>query len=262
MWIKASGTWLAEAATRDIFVPLDHQRLVAALERDDPDCATCMAYVRTDLNALGLRPSIETSVHALMPQPVVFHVHCVETIAWAIRDGAERLLAAPLAAFNWAFVPYARPGLPLAAAIRARLRPGTDVLVLGNHGLVVAADTVTALTGVYHADGTVIGELRYWIGARLGRAHCALCDITHGSVREKASWRAARAELAVPFRAVHLDERSAGERAASEGHTPCVLAHTEAGIELLLGRGELEACAGDPARLVAELRRALEGRTR
>ncbi len=142
MWIKASGTWLAEAETRDIFVPLDHQRLVAALERDDPDCATCMAYVRTDLNALGLRPSIETSVHALMPQPVVFHVHCVETIAWAIRDGAERLLAEPLAAFNWAFVPYARPGLPLAAAIRARLRPGTDVLVLGNHGLAVAADTV------------------------------------------------------------------------------------------------------------------------
>lgn len=126
----------------------------------------------------------------------------------------------------------------------------------------MAADTVTALTGVYHADGTVIGELRYWIGARLGRAHCALCDITHGSVREKAGWRAARAELPVPFRAVHLDERSAAEAAASEGSTPCVLAHTDAGVDVLLGPAQLEACGGDPAWLVAELRRALAGRTR
>ena len=125
----------------------------------------------------------------------------------------------------------------------------------------MAGDEVTALTGVYQADGTVIGELRYWIGARLGRAHCALCDITHGSVREKATWREARAELPVPFHAVHLDERSPAETAASEGRTPCVLAHTAAGVEVLLGPAELEACAGDPGRLVDELRRALAGRT-
>ena len=122
------------------------------------------------------------------------------------------------------------------------------------------AAIVTALTGVYHADGSVIGELRYWIGARLGRTHCALCDITHGNVREKAGWRAARAQLAVPFRAVHLDERSPAEATASDGHTPCVLAYTEAGIELLLGPAELEDCAGDPARLAAELQRLLNGR--
>jgi rhamnose utilization protein RhaD (predicted bifunctional aldolase and dehydrogenase) len=35
-----------------------------------------------------------------------------------------------------------RPGLPLAGAISQRLKPGIDVLVLGNHGLVVAANTV------------------------------------------------------------------------------------------------------------------------
>jgi hypothetical protein len=33
------------------------------------------------------------------------------------------------------------------------------------------------LIGVYAADGTVTGELAYFVGARLGRAHCALCDI-------------------------------------------------------------------------------------
>jgi hypothetical protein len=29
--------------------------------------------------------------------------------------------------------------------------------------------------------------LSSFIGARLGRAHCALCDITHGLVRERAT---------------------------------------------------------------------------
>lgn len=142
MWIKASGAWLKDAATRDVFVPLDHAAIMAALARKDPACETCVSFVRTDLNATGLRPSIETTVHALMPQRVVLHVHCVNTIAWAIRTDAEARLAEKLKGFNWAFIPYARPGLPLAGAISQRMRPGVDVLVLGNHGLVAAAETV------------------------------------------------------------------------------------------------------------------------
>ena len=155
MWIKASGTWLKDALTRDIFVAVDHAALMQALARNDPACETCTAFVRTDLNASGLRPSIETTVHALMPQRVVVHVHCVNTIAWAIRSDAADRLSERLAGFAWAFIPYARPGLPLAGAIAERLRPGVDVLVLGNHGLVVAADTVAAaealLDRVVHA---------------------------------------------------------------------------------------------------------------
>lgn len=142
MWIKASGTWLRDAAAKDIFVPLDLARLTAALAADDPACESCTDFVRQDINPLGLRPSIETSVHGLMPQRVVVHVHCVNTIAFAIRSDGEALLGARLAGFNWAHVPYARPGLMLARAIRKAYRPGVDVLILGNHGLAVAAATV------------------------------------------------------------------------------------------------------------------------
>ena len=144
MWIKASGTWLKDADARDLFVPLDHAAIMDALAKNDPACESCTSFVRTDLNSTGLRPSIETTVHALMPQRVVVHVHCVNTIAWAIRSDAEQRIREKLSGFNWAFIPYARPGLPLAGAISARLQPGVDVLVLGNHGLVVAADSVEA----------------------------------------------------------------------------------------------------------------------
>lgn len=143
MWIKASGTWLRDAEAKDIFVPLDFARLSAALAADDPACESCTDFVRQEINPLGLRPSIETSVHGLMPQKVVVHVHCVNTIALAIRSDGEALLGEKLKDFSWAWVSYARPGLMLSRAIRKALRPGVDVLILGNHGLAVAAESVT-----------------------------------------------------------------------------------------------------------------------
>jgi rhamnose utilization protein RhaD (predicted bifunctional aldolase and dehydrogenase) len=142
MWIKASGTWLMDALKKDIFVPLDLLALSKALTDDSPDCESCLPFVRQDINALGLRPSIETSVHGLMSQKIVVHVHCVNTIALAIQENAEQLFAEKLSAFNWSFIPYARPGLQLARAIRGNLKPGSNVMVLQNHGLAVAADTV------------------------------------------------------------------------------------------------------------------------
>lgn len=146
MWIKASGNWLSDAARKDIFVPLDIPSLTAALLRDDPECESCTAFVRQDLNTSGLRPSIETSVHGLMRQRVVLHVHCVNTIAWMILENAKQAVAGKMQGLDWAFVPYARPGLHLSRAIREVIRPETSVLLLQNHGLVVAGDTVAEAT--------------------------------------------------------------------------------------------------------------------
>ncbi len=39
---------------------------------------------------------------------------------------------------------YIKPGVPLSRAMLARLRPATNVIILGNHGLIVAGDTVAA----------------------------------------------------------------------------------------------------------------------
>jgi rhamnose utilization protein RhaD (predicted bifunctional aldolase and dehydrogenase) len=142
MWIKASGTWLMDALRKDIFVPLNLQELTKALSEDSPDCESCLPFVRQEMNARGLRPSIETSVHGLMPQKIVVHVHCVNTIAWAIREDGQQQLTQRLAEFNWSFIPYARPGLQLSRAIRDNLKPGSDVVILQNHGLAVAAETV------------------------------------------------------------------------------------------------------------------------
>jgi hypothetical protein len=118
--------------------------------------------------------------------------------------------------------------------------------------------TIRRLVGVYDADGTVRGELAYFVGARLGRAHCALCDITHGLVRERADWRLCRDGLRVPFDAYHRNDQPDTIRVATSDVAPVVVAETDTGIVSLLSPDALHACAGSPALLVEAIERAVE----
>lgn len=124
--------------------------------------------------------------------------------------------------------------------------------------------TIRRLVGVYDADGTVAGEVRYWVLARFGAAHCSLCDITHGVFRVRADWQRCQAAMAVPFDTFHRDDQPAHIRAAAGGVAPVVVAEVVAEGEgdgadevvVLCGPDVLDACAGDPIALRAALRLA------
>ena len=118
--------------------------------------------------------------------------------------------------------------------------------------------SIRRLIGVYNADGTLRGELTYWVGARLGRAHCALCDVTHGSVRERPDWIACRAGLPVPFDTYHRNDQPPAVRELLGDRIPAVVADTDHGLMLLLGPDELAACVASPDRLVDALTDAVE----
>ena len=138
MWIKASGTELAEAETRDIFVAVDVNR--ARAEIDGAGDGTCRAAL---LDASGLRPSIETTFHALMDAPFVFHTHSVATLVHVTSEAGERAALEKLADLAPVLVPYAKPGLPLTRAIAERIAPDTRVILLANHGLIVCGESVS-----------------------------------------------------------------------------------------------------------------------
>ncbi len=162
MWIKASGTLLADAASRDIFVAVDLPLLKAAVERDDPlaDDPSRFALARA-----GLRPSIETCLHAALPQRVVIHVHCVNTISLAIRKDARDRLAEKLGGLRWAFVDYVKPGAKLAAKVRRARAADADVIVLGNHGLIVGGETVEAAARLVEAVAEALSAAPARVGA-------------------------------------------------------------------------------------------------
>lgn len=116
---------------------------------------------------------------------------------------------------------------------------------------------VTELIGVYDADGTLRGEVAYVVGKLLGSAHCALCDITHGPLRERPGWRRCRDGLPVPFRTFHRNDQPDAVRPVTDGRLPAVVAVTDRGPVLLVGAEELAGCASSPERLVA----AIDGAT-
>jgi hypothetical protein len=117
------------------------------------------------------------------------------------------------------------------------------------------------LIGVYHADGGLKGEVVYLAGKLTGSAHCALCDITHGTVAVtgKKAWKRYCGGLPVPFDLVHLNERDTTLHALTDGRTPCVLAETRQGdLVSLLGPGDLETCAGSVEGFAEVLAQAIE----
>jgi len=145
MWVKASGTWLAEAADRDIMVPVEVAPLVEALRQGDPRAEKATDFVIAGLNGSGLRPSIETSFHAVLPQPVIAHYHCVHAIALSVLEQRDALIAERMAALpdlRWASIPYRRPGTPLALEVDRVAGDRPDVLILFNHGIIVCGETL------------------------------------------------------------------------------------------------------------------------
>jgi hypothetical protein len=117
---------------------------------------------------------------------------------------------------------------------------------------------VRELIGVYDADATVWGEVSYWIGARLGRRHCGLCDITHGVFTRKAEWQACEDRLPVPFFAYHRNDQPEDVRACIGDQLPAIVARTDSGITLLVTPVELDGCNGSPDALAALLTSKLD----
>ena len=113
-----------------------------------------------------------------------------------------------------------------------------------------------SLVGVYDADGTFGGELRYWFGARLGRVHCELCVITHGTFRRKRDWDLFVEGCSVPFETYHRDDAPPAV-SASLGELAAVAAVVDDDVIEVLGPDALEACGGDVAAFATALDAAL-----
>jgi rhamnose utilization protein RhaD (predicted bifunctional aldolase and dehydrogenase) len=142
MWIKASGTELSDAVTRNIFVAVDREAARAQAYGDgDGSCKDTVL----DLSST-LRPSIETTFHAALDWAVVAHTHSIATLTHAVSPEGRAVAATKLAGLPHVFVPYAKPGLPLTRQILARVTPDTQVVILENHGLICCANTVAEVS--------------------------------------------------------------------------------------------------------------------
>ena len=137
MWVKASGTWLSEATLKDIFVAVDYKKIKKNIENKTNN-PTSDSVISKSI----LRPSIETTLHALMPHKVVIHTHPVDVLTWLVAENGEMLIDDKLTDFSWCWIPYTKPGENLTNAIKEKLKnKSVDILFLQNHGLVVGGNS-------------------------------------------------------------------------------------------------------------------------
>ncbi|WP_265521611.1 hypothetical protein [Oerskovia flava] len=107
----------------------------------------------------------------------------------------------------------------------------------------------------------MLGELRYVVGHLAGRAHCALCDITHSPVRRKRAWDAMVARTGLAVQLLHRDEVPADLVAALAGtRLPLVAAVPDDGrVTVLLDAAALEEMDGSVEAFEIALVGALAG---
>ncbi len=147
LWVKASGFRLGEALIKDIFVPVDLAALRAELTSENYDASP---YV---LGGCSLRPSIEATLHALVPHKVVVHLHAVKILSRLVRhDITELLSLARQAGYVCGAVSYQKPGARLTEAVAKCLAetPGLSVCFLKNHGMVIGGKDVGEVDGILH----------------------------------------------------------------------------------------------------------------
>lgn len=143
LWVKASGCWLSDALKENIFISVNYKNVLTNIDNQKPDPVSS-EVIYSDLTK-NLRPSIETTLHAIMPYKYVVHTHSINCIANTISKENLISLKEKMNDLNWSLVAYTKPGLDLARKIRESLRPGVDIVLMSNHGVVFGSDCINDL---------------------------------------------------------------------------------------------------------------------
>jgi hypothetical protein len=86
--------------------------------------------------------------------------------------------------------------------------------------------------------------LQYFFGKIVGKAHCALCDITHGTFKEKKGFSECKNDLNLPFELLHLDELNSRLK-EFENEAPCIIGINNSEFKLIITKDDLEKCDSD-----------------
>src|SRR5258705_10622316 len=138
--VKGSGTDLRTIG-REGFTRLSLPRLAALAEAETMSDAEMMRFMASCMLAEGPAPSVETPLHSLLPDRVITHTHDVATMSLTnVSDGTAERLVGELFEGGIVYVPYSRPGFPLARSVSGmvdRIPADAIGLTLAHHGLVV-----------------------------------------------------------------------------------------------------------------------------
>jgi rhamnose utilization protein RhaD (predicted bifunctional aldolase and dehydrogenase)/NAD(P)-dependent dehydrogenase (short-subunit alcohol dehydrogenase family) len=141
--VKGSGTDLRTIG-REGFTRLSLARLAPLADAESMTDADMMRFMAGCMLAEGPAPSVETPLHSLLPHRVIAHTHDVATMSLTnVSDATAERLVRELFEGGIVYVPYSRPGFPLAQSVSGmvdRIPADAIGLTLAHHGLVVWGD--------------------------------------------------------------------------------------------------------------------------
>jgi rhamnose utilization protein RhaD (predicted bifunctional aldolase and dehydrogenase) len=160
-WIKASGQGM-NGISAEGFVQVKFAPILTLLEQRMTDAAlqAAMQSAKVDTSS-PTRPSVEVTFHAILLHGCdvrcIAHTHPLAVNAILCSSRAEQFASnrmfpdeVVLCGPRSVFVPYVDPGLPLALAIRDRVRgymqefgEAPKVILMQNHGLIALGQTPT-----------------------------------------------------------------------------------------------------------------------
>ena len=143
MRVKGSGTDM-KSIQKQGFPGVRLEHVLALLERDDMSDEDMVDYLNHCLmEPKAPHPSIETLLHAFLPQTSIVHSHADAILSITNTYKAKSLLSDAFGS-SIVIVPYRRPGFLLSkeVALSARSSPQARGVVLLNHGLVTWGDTL------------------------------------------------------------------------------------------------------------------------
>ncbi len=113
---------------------------------------------------------------------------------------------------------------------------------------------MSKFVGIYNAEGSLIGELRY-LWKKLGnRTSCSLCDLTHGlNPFGKSSWRTACSDLGVPIDLLHKNEATPEQLSVIDSLPAIVRLEGDCWVQVM-NSNEIASYRGVPRELLTRLK--------
>lgn len=168
--VKASGTTLRDASA-DSFVVVDPVKVLQVLEADDLQALDLQQrdrHVAERINAAvldqsGRRPSIETFLHAMLPDKYIVHVHPVLVNALTCMAGGEQIAETLFMGLPFLWINFGAPGYPLAMTLksginkcRAAGRELPSLIFLENHGVIFSGESPDQIVTLSEKVGRIL----------------------------------------------------------------------------------------------------------
>lgn len=176
LWIKASGKSMATIGP-DGFLELHLDQVLSVLSRKDwssdrdereDQIARVLLDARKNPPDADTRPSVESTLHALMPQTFVLHTHGEIANGITCSKMGEQALSkiAFPRSIKAVWMKYVDPGLPLAQELDRVLREYVEqngdypnVVFMAKHGILTAADSADEAGALMRSCDRAIGAV-------------------------------------------------------------------------------------------------------